>query len=186
MSALLARFREIYGSRPLHLLTMLAGFALLGYIVVTAGPATLGKPEGAWWQSMAVWFAAAIIAHDLVLFPIYSLADRFLDIPKRRGRREPRVPARNYLRVPALGSGLLLLIFFPDIIRQGAPLYLADTGLTQQPFLGRWLLLTAAMFTTSALIYATRLALAHRRTTTTDDGADTATASRHCSVRNLF
>jgi hypothetical protein len=115
---------------------------------------------------MAFWFAAAIVAHDLVLFPIYSAADRLLGIPAHRRRHEPRVPERNYLRVPALGSGLILLIFFPDIIRQGAPLFAADTGLTQQPFLGRWLMLTAIMFGASAVVYAARLALTYRHTAT--------------------
>ncbi|HEX5252592.1 MAG TPA: hypothetical protein VFW69_01745 [Mycobacterium sp.] len=163
MSTLLARFRGFYGSHPLHLLTMLAGFALLGYLVITAGPATLWKPEGSWWHSIALWLTAAFVAHDLLLFPIYALADRLLSMPGRPGRRGGfRVSPRNYLRVPALGSGLLLLIFFPGIIKQGAPLYHADTGLTQQPFLGRWLLLTAAMFTISALVYALRLATTHR------------------------
>jgi hypothetical protein len=160
-------FRNVYGSSPLHLLTMLAGFALLGYLIVTAGPSTLWKPEGTWWKSMAFWFAAAIICHDLVLFPIYSLADRFLGFPAVR-RGEPDVPVRNYLRVPVLGSGLLLLIFFPDIVRQGAPLYRADTGLTQQPFLGRWLMLTAVMFAASAVVYGARRAVAHSHIATTE------------------
>lgn len=161
MSRLLSGLRDRYGSGPLHLLTMATGFALLGYLLVTATPATLWKPaDGVWWKSMAVWFAAAIIAHDLLLFPIYSLADRLLGIPASR-RRQHRVPARNYLRVPALGSGLLLLIFFPGIIRQDASLYFEDTGLTQQPFLGRWLLITAAMFAAGAVAYATRLAITH-------------------------
>jgi|GEM_PF-4107651 len=46
----------------------------------------------------------------------------------------------------ALGSSLLFLIFFPGTIRQGAALYYDDTGLTQEPFLGRWLMVTAIMF----------------------------------------
>ncbi len=164
---LLLGFRKLYGSHPLHLLMMLAGFALLGYVVITAKPSLLWKPEGAWWQSMVVWFAAAFLAHDLVLFPIYALADRFLGLRttrKPRHRRSPRVPVRNYLRVPALGSGLLFLIFFPGIIRQGATLYAEDTGLTQQPFLGRWVLLTVELFATSALIYVIRLAIPHHAT----------------------
>jgi hypothetical protein len=140
---------------------MLAGFGLLGYLIVTAGTSTLWKPDGAWWKSMSVWFAAAIVFHDLVLFPIYSIADRLLSVSAAR-RDERRVPVGNYLRLPALGSGLLLLIFFPGIVRQGAPLYHADTGLTQQPFLGRWLMLTAVMFAASAVSYAARLAMAHR------------------------
>ncbi len=64
----------------------------------------------------------------------------------------------NYIRVPALGAGLTLLVFLPGIIEQGAPTYLAATGQTQELFLGRWLLLTAAMFAISAVVYAIRLA----------------------------
>lgn len=162
MSRLATSFRKLYGSHPLHLLTMLAGFALLGYLIVTAQPSVLWKPEGTWWKSMALWFAAAIVFHDLVLFPIYALADRLLGATSKR-RNEPRVSPRNYLRVPALGSGLILLIFLPDIIEQGAKKFFEDTGLTQEPFLGRWLMLTAAMFAISALSYATQVALSHRR-----------------------
>ena len=164
--------RRLYGSSLLHLLTMLAGFALLGYLLITAKPATLWKPEGVWWKSMAVWFAAAIVAHDLVLFPMYSVVDRLLGISGKRRRHEPVVPVRNYLRVPALGSGLLLLIFFPGIVRQGASLYSEDTGLTQQPFLGRWVMLTGAMFGASALVYATRLATARLHNTNSAESAN--------------
>lgn len=153
-----ARWRAYYGSHPLHLVTMAAGFALLGYLLLTVKPTTWWNSEH-WWQSIAVWFAAAVVAHDLVLFPIYALADRLLGIAgtPRRG-----VSARNYLRVPALGSGLTLLVFLPGIIAQGGPTYLAATGQAQQPFLGRWLLLCAAMFTASAVVYLVRLAGARR------------------------
>jgi hypothetical protein len=157
-----ARFRGIYGSHPLHLLTLIAGFALFGYTLATIKPATLWNPH-TWWQSIAVWFAVAIIAHDLVLFPLYALADRILlsagRIRSRRG--DARVPLLNYVRVPALASGLSLLVFLPGIIEQGAPTYLAATGQTQEPFLGRWLLLTAAVFAVSAVVYAIRLMLVH-------------------------
>ncbi len=161
MPGLPTRFAAVYGSRPLHLLTMLSGFALLGYVLATFGPATLWN-SGVWWQSIVVWLAAAVIAHDLLLFPLYALADRLLSL--RIGQsRQPKVFVRNHIRVPALGAGLTLLIFLPGIIQQGAPTYQAATGQTQQPFLGRWLLLTAAMFALSALCYAARLAGAHLR-----------------------
>jgi len=159
-----SRFTTIYGSHPLHLLTMVSGFALLGYLLATVHPATLWNP-GTWWQSIAVWFAAAVVVHDLLLFPLYALVDRLLSV--RIGRRppdkHPKVLARNYIRVPALGAGLTLLIFLPGIIEQGAPTYQAATGQTQQPFLGRWLLLTATMFAVSAAGYAVRLAVVCRR-----------------------
>ncbi|MFI5508869.1 hypothetical protein ACIA48_15455 [Mycobacterium sp. NPDC051804] len=160
----LNRFRRIYGSHPLHLLTLIAGFALFGYVVATIKPVTLWNPN-VWWQSIAVWFAAAIIAHDLVLYPIYTLADRFL---VAASRPVANVPALNYIRVPALGAALTLVVFLPGIIEQGAPTYLAATGQTQDPFLGRWLLLTAAMFGLSAVAFAIRLVLTrtgpHKRT----------------------
>jgi hypothetical protein len=164
MPRLPGRFRAIYGSRPLHLLTMLSGFALLGYVLATFKPVTLWDP-GTWWQSIAVWLAAAVVAHDLLLFPLYALADRALwtRIGRRKAASRPNISARNHIRVPALGAGLTLLIFLPGIIEQGGPTYRAATGQDQQPFLGRWLLLTAAMFAASAVVYATRLAAARRR-----------------------
>jgi hypothetical protein len=167
MRSMLARFRDVYGAHPLHLLTLVVGFALFGYTLATIKPATLWNTQ-TWWQSIAVWFAAAIIAHDLVLFPIYALLDRILlstrRVHPRRG--EPRVPVLNYIRIPAMASGLMLLVFLPGIIEQGAVTYAAATGQDQEPFLGRWLLLTAAMFAVSAVVYAIRLALAHQPTNT--------------------
>jgi hypothetical protein len=153
----MSRFTRLYGANPAHLLAMLAGFALLGYTLVTFKVSELWN-QGTWWQSIAVWFVAAVIAHDFVLFPLYALADRALAVRHRAAPSDkcPEVPARNYIRMPALAAGLTLLIFLPGIIEQGAPVYQAATGQTQQPFLGRWLLLTAVMFGISALAYATR------------------------------
>lgn len=165
----MSAFRDIYGSRPLHLLVMTFGFALAAYVLAIAKPTTLWNPQ-TWWQSIAVWFAAAIVGHDLVLFPIYTLADRMLWA--RRDRRQPRVSARNHIRIPALGSALTLLVFLPGIVEQGAPTYLAATGQTQQPFLGRWLLLTAGMFGASAAVYAARLAGGRRAVDDQQQGAD--------------
>lgn len=148
----MAAFRRVYGSHPLHLLTLIAGFALFGYAVATLGLSALWNPRS-WWQSIVVWFAAAVVGHDLVLYPLYTLADRVLLL----SRRLPApVPLINHLRVPALGAALTFLVFSPGILRQGAPTYVAATGLTQEPFLGRWLLLVAAMFAASALAYAVR------------------------------
>ncbi|OBH98627.1 hypothetical protein [Mycobacterium sp. E2733] len=161
-----AGFARLYGSHPVHLLTLTAGFALLGYVVVMIKPVTLWNPQ-VWWQSIIVWFAAAIVAHDLVLFPIYA----FLDWLLRRtvvGPATPRVPVINYIRVPALGAGLTLLVFLPGIIRQGGATYFAATGQTQDAFLGRWLLLTAALFGVSAAIYAVRAGTARRRSDRAD------------------
>ncbi|MEV3901869.1 hypothetical protein AB0K11_06045 [Mycobacterium sp. NPDC050551] len=162
---MVARFRAVYGSHPLHLLTLIAGFALLGEVIATIGWRALWNTN-VWWQSIAVWFAAAVILHDLVLFPLYALADRVLTLTLRIPMP---VPVLNHLRIPALGAGLTLLMFLPGIISQGGPAYTAATGQTQEPFLGRWLLLTAAMFTASAVVYAVRLATARRTPTATPE-----------------
>lgn len=159
------RFAAVYGAGPVHLLTMALSFALIGYAITVAGPASL-VDTASWWQSIAVWFLGAALAHDLVLLPLYSLADRALVSGLRaiRGRAHPSaqpaaVPVLNYLRLPLLGTGLTFLLFFPGIIEQGADTYLAATGQTQEPFLVRWLLLVAAMFAASAIAYAARRAL---------------------------
>lgn len=60
--------RRWYGANPLHLLALLAAFALAGYAV----HAVLAAGQ---WAGFAEWFAVAIIGHDLLLFPLYSLAD---------------------------------------------------------------------------------------------------------------
>lgn len=163
-------FRAVYGSHPLHLLTLVAGFALFGYVIATIGVAALWNPD-TWWQSIVVWFAAAIIAHDLVLFPTSALADRLLVATRRlrpAAAGPARVPVLNYVRVPALGAGLTLLVFLPGIIEQGQRAYFAATGQTQEPFLGRWLLLVAAMFATSAVVYGIRLVVSARTAPGTD------------------
>jgi hypothetical protein len=131
MSVLLARFRRFYGSHPLHLLTMVAGFSLAGYILFTFNPKALWNPH-AWWQSIAVWLVAAVIFHDFALFPLYALADRLLGIAamrqRRRRRGQLRVPGRNHVRIPTLASGLTLLMFWPGIVKQGSATYSAATG----------------------------------------------------------
>src|SRR5258708_8391905 len=103
----------------------------------------------------------------LVFFPLFRGAHRpsTAALAAVRGRRvasPPRVSPLNYLRVPAIGTGLSFLLFFPGIIQQGKFTYLAATGQTQQPFLGRWLLLVATLWGLSALAYAPLLAVAGR------------------------
>lgn len=154
--------RGWYGANPWHLPVVLSGFALAGYVVPLLGPERLLNTT-TWWQSILVWFIGALVLHDLLLFPRYALADRLLS----RLRRVPRhrhdfarrsVSTVNHLRIPVLAAALLFVMFFPGIVEQGAADYHAATGQTQDPFLTRWLLLTAALFTVSALVYAVRLA----------------------------
>jgi len=178
MASLLARVKGFYGASPMHLLVLIGTFALALYaIVLTAADSS--------WPVILVWFVGAVIGHDLVVFPLYALADRSLAgglraVRRGTGGRPPRVSPLNYVRVPALGAMLLLLLFFPGIIRQGKEAYLGATGQTQQPFLSRWLLLTAAMFILSAVAYAVRLALTARA-----DTSDPTGGPRHTSRREI-
>lgn len=153
MASVAARLKGFYGSGPWHVLAMLIAIALAAYTLSVLGVSTLWDGD-VWWQTILVWFLGAVIIHDLVLFPVYAVADRLLQRGLRSAR--PRVPAVNYFRVPVLASGLLLLLFFPGIIQQGESSYLRATGQTQEPFLERWLLLTGTFFGASALLYGAR------------------------------
>ena len=136
--------RVLYGAGPGHLAVLLLSLAVAGY----AASIVAGDPL---WPWMAVWFVAAVIGHDGVLSPLAAAADAVLRrLPRRRSTTV------NYYRVPMLGAGLTFLMFLPGIIRQGEPVVVGQTGLDQGPFLGRWLLLVAAMAGASALVYAVR------------------------------
>ena len=182
MRALAQLAARLYGERLFHLIVVLAALALGAYAISVLGVRNLFNPA-VWWQSIAVWFAVAVIGHDLILFPLYALADRLL--PRRRtgpnvGDEAPRhppehIPVTNYLRMPTLAAGLLLLMFLPGIIEQGAPTYQAATGQTQAPYLSRWLLLTAAFYLASALCYAVRTLLRQHRSGDTTTTAPPAT-----------
>ena len=92
--------------------------------------------------TILLWFAGAIVLHDLVLYPAYTLADRAL-------QRAPLNP--NVIRIPALLSGLLFLVWFPLILEREPALYRSVTGVEPPDYLGRWLLITAALFAASLL-----------------------------------
>ncbi|WP_395367694.1 hypothetical protein ACHGLA_33110 [Streptomyces sp. YH02] len=141
-------FRRRYGASPLHLLLVLASFALAAY----AGVRLLeGDTLG-----VALWFVGAALLHDLVLLPLYAVTDRaaqyvFREIP---GQGPPR-PSVNHVRVPLFVSGLLLLVWWPLILGR-VDHYTAYTGLPADGFLERWLLITAALLVVSAAILVAR------------------------------
>jgi hypothetical protein len=161
---MMAWFKRLYGDHLLHLIVLLGALALGAYTISVLGIDALFNPT-VWWQSIAVWFAVAVIGHDLILFPLYALAERLL--PKRRRDAKPvdprRVPVVNYLRLPTLATALTFALFLPGIIQQGAFTYNAATGLTQEPFLGRWLLLVAGFYLTSAVCYVVRSVMTRTR-----------------------
>jgi hypothetical protein len=138
-----------YGASPLHLLALLACFGLAGYAAARLVPS---HPV-----AVTVWFAGAVIGHDLLLVPLYSLADRSAVAALRH--REPQLPAApwiNYVRVPAALSGLLLLVWFPLILRLRSP-YHASTTLSADPYAWHWLAVTGTLFLLSAVAFALRL-----------------------------
>lgn len=149
--------RARYGAGPLHLVLTTACLAFAGYLVWTVVPA----PNSA---RIFIWIGIAAAVHDLVLWPLYVLLDRLLAVADRdRARPHASVPWINHVRVPAVLSGVALLISFPLVLRHSEPAYHTATGLTEQPYLGRWLLLTTLAFSASALAYLVRLLYWRRR-----------------------
>jgi hypothetical protein len=152
------RFRAAYGASPLHLLAVIASFAIAGYafLRIADNPSALAT---------FVWFAGAILAHDLLAFPLYSglalLAARTTS-GSAGDETERAVPVLNHIRIPAFFALLSLLMFFPLVLGLDSRNYERDTGLGTGVFLDRWLGLCAALFLGSALLYALRLRAARR------------------------
>jgi hypothetical protein len=135
--------RSRYGEGPPHLLAVLASFAIVAYAFgeVVQRPGAL---------SFAVWFGGAVVAHDLIAFPLYSL----FGLVAGRARNTRLAATVNYVRVPALLSGFALIVWFPFILGLSGESYEGASGLSDDPFLGRWLLLTATLFAGSGFLYA--------------------------------
>ncbi|MFJ5921580.1 hypothetical protein ACIQF6_03110 [Kitasatospora sp. NPDC092948] len=155
-------FRRRYGAHPIHLLLIAAALALAGYAAVRL---LTGRT-----LEVALWVVGGALIHDLVLVPLYSGADLTAQAAvnaraERTGPGASAGPGRgavNYLRVPTYLALLLLLVWFPLILRLSQP-YTAATGLSQDVYLGRWLLITAGLFAASAALLAGRLWVLRRR-----------------------
>ncbi|WP_433443193.1 hypothetical protein [Nonomuraea sp. CA-141351] len=144
------RLAGVYGAPLWHLLVLVACFVVAGYVATRVVAAGI-------WMGFVVWFVGAIILHDLVLFPVYSVADGATRALLPRVARRRRTPAViNYLRVPAALSGLLLLVWFPLILRGAEQNYRWASGLSTAPYLARWLLITLVLFGVSGLLYVLR------------------------------
>ncbi len=151
------RFRYEYGAGPLHLIAVIATLALTAYAILRI----LGGSSAA---EIILWLFVAIIAHDFIALPLYSLFNRIAEIGVTESMR-PRARALlvlNHVRIPAAFSLLLLLISFPNVFRLQESYYTLTTGLDLDRFLANWLLLTAGMFVISGLILAVQLRRAGR------------------------
>ncbi|MFD8719890.1 hypothetical protein ACFV2H_18195 [Streptomyces sp. NPDC059629] len=145
------RPRLVVGS-PFQILLLACSFALAAY----AGVRLLSGN----WLGVALWVVGAALLHDLVLLPLYALADRAMVRGLgAAGRREWAM----YVRVPAALSALLLLVWFPLISGMVDERYRSATGLSTDGYPARWLLITAVLFGGSALLLARRLRRATKR-----------------------
>lgn len=146
--------RRLYGAAPWHLLALLGCFLLTAY----AASRLLDDPA---LLRIAVWFVGAAVVWDLMLGPAFAAADRVLHGATTRVR-PAGVRLLPYLRVPAAVSTLLLLVFLPSILQRSEGVYAAKTGLSQDPYLERWLVVSATLFAFSAALYGLAVLRARR------------------------
>jgi hypothetical protein len=144
------RFRTLYGSNPLHVVAHLIAFAVAAWALdqIFGGGDVI---------NYAAWFVGAALLHDLVLLPLYSVLNRVLHLA---GAAEPSAPHRrpllNYVRVPSIIAGVLLLVYFPLILGLSSRNYLRDTGHPLHGYTRNWLLITAGLFLASGIVYVLR------------------------------
>jgi hypothetical protein len=108
----------------LHLLALLASFAITGYAAVRL---LVSRPV-----TTMIWVLGHRHPPRLHPVPLYTLAGRSVRaVLRHRAVPLPVVPWVNYLRVPVLLSGLLLLVWFPLIFRlpSGSQLIIAPGAL---------------------------------------------------------
>ncbi len=152
--------RARYGAGPLHLLAAIASFAVATY-------AFLEIADGTAPLSFVLWFAGAVVAHDLLAFPLYSLLGLIAGGASQAGGELGR-RTLNHVRIPALLSAFAFVVWFPFILGVSEATYADASGRSTDPYLGRWLLLTAGLFAISALVLALRLRRARARDLATD------------------
>ncbi len=134
-----------YGDSPLHALGHLVSLAVAGWAILQLVDAR--SPLG-----ILTWAIGAVLLHDFLLLPFYSVLDR----AATRTRRPRR--AVNFVRVPAGLSLLLLLVFFPVILglQKAESAYAARAADVYDGYLERWLLASALLFAGSGLLYLLR------------------------------
>jgi hypothetical protein len=138
----MSRFARSYGAGPVHLiahlaLLPLAAWALLQIFAVD----NTGR--------ILLWLAGAVIAHDLILLPLYSVLDR-------ASQRVLGGTTVNYVRIP-LGLALLLaLVYLPQIAGEGDAQFRRVSGRSFDAPVERWLLATAALFAISGVVLLVR------------------------------
>jgi hypothetical protein len=150
-------FRAGYGAAPVHLLAIIVSFVIVGAAFVN------------WFHArthignILVWYVGCLLAIELMLIPLAWALDRTAhEQVSRRVGRPLRGAGWAYVRIPAMLSGLMLIVFLPLILRLGDSTFRAYTGMTTSVYLVRWLAASTAIFACSALLYAARFARKRR------------------------
>jgi hypothetical protein len=134
-----------YGASAWHLAGHLAYFALAAYVLARL----LDRPSAA---NIVLWLVAAILLHDLVALPLYTLLDRLL------WRAAPRRLAAA-LRTAAVLAGFTLLVFFPPVLGLNARTFARVAGYAPSGYAARWIALAAGI----ALVCLAVAAIRRRR-----------------------
>jgi hypothetical protein len=137
--------RRAYGAGPLHLLGHLLLLGVAAYALSRAFQ-TRFAPEP---LNLAAWLLGGALLHDLVLLPAYSALDA-------AAVRTLHAPLLNHLRVPFVLSAVVFLVYAPRILDRQPRNVVNALGVEPPDYLARWLLLTAALFIGSLLLYALR------------------------------
>ena len=143
------RPRNLYGAGPGHLLAMLITLTLATY----AWTRIFQHPE-AW--KVVLWFVGAIVVHDFVLLPLYVTLYAAAYRAFGASRSQARVMLLHHLVVPAVISGLLLVVWLPEILRLSAGNLQFLAHLSEHSYLGRWLAVTGGLFLFSASLFLFR------------------------------
>ena len=138
--------RKAYGASPAHLAGHLVLLALAGYVLMQLFDVRA-------FANILLWFVGAALLHDLVLAPGYLAIDRLLV-------RAPRLV--NFVRIPLLVAGLLLLVWFPLILALSSGSYERVAGIPVEGYATRWLGASAALFALSGLAFMGRAAARRR------------------------
>lgn len=138
--------RRIYGGGPLHLLGHVAVIAIAAYALSIMFRDVFAPQP---WN-LVLWLLGGAVLHDLVLLPAYSA----INVAGARvwGGRQ----GINYVRVPAIVSSVLLLVFLPRIANGQPQNFERALGHAPPDYFARWLLITGLLFVASLAVWLVR------------------------------
>ena len=120
-----------YGASPWHLAGHVAYLGVAAYVLAQL----LDRPAAA---NIVAWLVAAVVLHDLVALPLYTLLDRLL------WRVAPRRVAAA-LRTAAVLAGFTFLVFFPPILGLNDRTFARVAGHPPSGYAARWIAVAVAI-----------------------------------------